>query len=333
MEIIDYLRIARRHLMILIGVPLLAGALAVGYVLLSPRPYTATVYVSPPLLMGSQFGTYEGPQGATQFVNDFSAQAVSPAVANAVARTEHVSAGDVRNGVTVTRVNLSSQVRVTYTTTDQTTAGSVALAVARQSMRGMFAPQVRVASAGLAAATKSMHAANAALATFDKKNGNLPVDQQYAALSNQITRLQEEKTLDRSQGLKGSARVISHKIARLQRRAASLAPLAGGHADLLARQLAAQNTLTNSQQVLSQAQAQAAAATANRAVQSTPAEAVPLSHRFVLTVLPALAVGLLLAIALMAVLEVDARRRPVPAGELDDTRVRDSSSVPSFVGK
>lgn len=320
MEIVDYLRIARRRLAILIGVPLLAGALAVAYVMLSPRPYTATVYVSAPSLMGSQAGTYQGPQGATQFVNDFSAQATSPAVANAVARTAHVSADDVTNGVNVTQVNLSSQVELTYTTTDSKTAGPVALAVAQQSLTNLFAPQVHLATAGVDAATKSLHDANQALATFAKKNGNLPIDQQYATLTAQITRLEEEKALDESQGLSWSASVLSGKIAKLQSKAAKLAPLTGNRADLLARQQAAQNTLTDSERVLAQAQAQAAAAEPNQVVQPTPAQEVSLSHLVVTIVLPAAAVGLFLAIALVALLELVARQRLASARERDEDR-------------
>lgn len=318
MEIVDYLRIARRHLVVLIGVPLLAGALAVAYVLLSPRPYTATVYVSAPSLMGSQAGTYQGPQGATQFVNDFSAQATSPAVANLVAGSEHVSADDVTNGVSVTQVDLSSQVELTYTTTKPRTAGPVALAVARQSLKGMFAPQVHLAKAGVRAATKSLHDANGALATFARKNGNLPVDQQYTTLTAQITRLEEEKALDQSQGLTWSASVLSGKIAKLQSQAAKLAPLTGDRADLLARQQAAQNTLTDSERVLAQAKSQLAAADPSQVIQPTPAEQMPLTHLFVTIVLPALAVGLVLAIALVALLELVARHRAAPAVERDD---------------
>lgn len=309
MEIADYLRTARRHLLVLAGVPILAAALALAYILGNPRPHVATVFVSPPSLMGSQFGTYQTAGGATQFPIDFAASATSPAVEDAVARQTHVSVGDLQNGLSVTQVDLSSRVEVTYTTRDSSTANPVAVAVARQTLLSMFASQVPMAQNAVKSATASLHAANQALADFNQQHGSLPVDQQYKTLTNQISALENEKASDQSQGLTLSASRLGAEINSLRAHAAKLAPLNSDQADLLAKQAAASSTLTTSQLVLAQAQAQRAAADP-RQVQAPPAQKVPLTHLVVTTALPAVAVGVFLAIVLVALLELVAQRRP-----------------------
>ncbi len=318
MEIVDYLRLARRHLLVLAGVPILAAALAVLYIMANPRPYVATVDVSAPSLMGSQYGTYQGVAAAGQFPSDFVATATSPAVEEAVARQAHVSLGALQNGLSVQQVDVSSRVEITYTSRDPSTAGPVAAAVARQTLRTMFATQVPIAQAAVHSATATLHAANQALAGFAEKHGSLPVDQQYSTLTAQITALENEKAHDQSMGLTWSAGQLAGKIDKLRAKAATLAPLTGEHADLLAKQAAAASTLTMSQEVLAQAQAQLAAADPHQ-VRAPQAVEVPMVHLVVTSVLPAAAVGVFLAIVLVALLELIALRRP--------QRVRDHRPV------
>lgn len=265
MEIFDYLRIARRRLWVLVGVPLLAAALALAYVLANPRPAVATVYVSAPSLMGSQYGTYQA-QGASQFASNFVATASSPAVRDAVATETDVSVGDLEDGLSLEQVNLSSVVTITYTTRDSSTAGPVAAAVARQTLTRMFGAQVPTAQAAVDSAKDAVHDANTALAAFAREHGTLPADQQYQTLTAQIEQ-----------------------------------------ANLLAQQEAAAGTLTTSEQVLAQAQAQLAAADPNQ-VQAPPAQKISLPRLIVTIVLPAAAVGVFLAIALVALLELIAQR-------------------------
>jgi hypothetical protein len=230
-------------------------------------------------------------------------------VENAVARQTHVSVKDLQNGLSVAQVGLSSRVEVTYTTRDPSTANPVAVAVARQTLLSMFANQVPIAENAVKEATASLHAANQALAGFSQQHGGLPVDQQYKALTDQIIALENEKASDESQGLTWSAGLLGGKIDKLKAQAAVLAPLNSDQADLLAKQTAASSTLTTSQLVLAQAQAQRAAADP-RQLQAPPAQAVPLAHLVVAMVLPAVAVGVFLAIVLVALLELVGQRRP-----------------------
>ena len=307
MEIVDYLRIARRRLWVLVGVPALAAGLALAYVLANPSPSVATVYVSPPSLMGSQNGTYTA-QGASQFASNFVAIASSPAVRDAVAKETDVSVGDLEDGLSLEQVNLSSVVTVTYTTRDSSTAGPVAAAVARHTLTSMFGSQVPVAQAAVDSAKESVNDANAALGAFAERHGRLSVDQRYETLTAQITALENQRARYNAEGETWSADVIAEKLERLRDVAATLAPLTTQQANLLAQQEAATGTLTTSQQVLAQAQAQLAAADPSQVQAPSPKE-VPLTRLIVTVVLPAAAVGVFLAIALVALLELVAQRR------------------------
>ncbi|WP_210440869.1 YveK family protein [Nocardioides xinjiangensis] len=307
MEIVDYLRIARRNLWVLAGVPLLASELALAYVLVTPRPSVAAVHVSAPSLMGSQYGTYPA-QGASQFAGNFVALASSPEVQDAVAEETDVSVGDLQDGLSMEQVGSSSVVALTYTNSDSSTTGLVAAAVARQTLTAMFGSQVPSAQAAVDAAKDSVHDANAALAAFAGKHGNLPLSEQYETLTAQITALENDEARYAAEGLAGSADVLSQKLTKLRSRAAQLAPLTTEQADLLAQQQAAMGALTTSQQVLAQAQAQLAAADPNQ-VQAPAVKKIPLGRLIVMTVLPAAAVGVFLAIALVALLELIAQRR------------------------
>lgn len=321
MEIADYLRIAKRRLLVLVGIPVLAAALAVTYILEKPRPHVATVFVSAPSLMGSQFGTYAGAGGGIQFPSDFIATATSPTVEDAVARQTHVPVADLENGLSVAQVGVSSRVEIAYTTREPTTAVPVAVAVGRHTLTNMFATQVPIARAAVTSATSSLRAANSALADFTERHGSIPVDKQYSTLTAQITALENEKAHDESVGLTYSAGLLTPKIQKLRAQAAALAPLTGQQADLLAQQAAASSTLTSSQQVLAQAKAQLAAAGPGQ-VTAPPAVEVSLAHMVATTVVPAAAVGLFLAIVLVALLELIAQRRPEKTRERQPRRAR-----------
>lgn len=310
MEIADYLKVARRRLIMLIVVPLLAGALAAAYILLSPRPYTATAYVSAPSLVGGQFSAYDGPRGAEQFVNDFTATATSPAVANAVAGQTDASAQDVMENTAVTRVGLSSRVELTYTSPDRDQADSVVNEVAVRTIEQMFGPPVRLAQARVDAAAKSLHQANQAAADFAPDNGSLPVDQRYAALTEQISRLQEQQAIYDAQGLTFQADALGETIDEKQATLAGLTTVNTRYQDLLAEREAAQASLAAAHQKLAEARAQLAAADPDQAVQALPARMQPLAPVLAARTLTAVGMGLLLAIGLVVVLELLARRSP-----------------------
>jgi hypothetical protein len=185
----------------------------------------------------------------------------------------------------------------------------------------MFATQVPIAQAAVKSAETSLHAANAQLAAFTEKNGSIPVDKQYTTLTAQITALENEKAHDDSVGLTWSAGLLGDKINKLKAQAATLAPLTSEQADLTAKQAAAASTLTTSQQTLAQAQAQLAAAGPGQ-VTAPPAVEVSLAHMVVTTVVPAAAVGLFLAIVLVALLELNAQRRRETVRDRQPSRTR-----------
>ncbi|MQA87858.1 MAG: hypothetical protein GEV03_25345 [Streptosporangiales bacterium] len=172
-EIVDYLRIAKRRLAILIAVPVLAGVLAVGYVLLTPQQYTASAYVSGSTLVGGEYGPYSGPQGVEHLVNDFVATTTSPVVATMAAERVDATARDIADSIEVTRAGLSSHVEVTYTTSDPDEARPVVAAVAAESLENMFAPSVRIAEAQVESAKQSLRDANTAASEFQGRHPDL----------------------------------------------------------------------------------------------------------------------------------------------------------------
>ena len=102
MEIIDYLRIARRRWWILVAVPVLAGLAAAALILSAPASYTTTATVSSGALVSSDGSPFSGPQGTAQFVAAFTAASQNPQTRQAVQSQTGVSAADQADGVAVT---------------------------------------------------------------------------------------------------------------------------------------------------------------------------------------------------------------------------------------
>src|SRR5688572_12620369 len=170
-EIVDYLRVARRRLWVLLGVPL-AAALAVGlFIGLSPQRYTATCYVAAPALVGGAAAQqYTGTQAASQFVAAFKAAATSPRVLDQVAADTGVAAGTLRDGLAVAQVGASSQLTLAYTAAKRTTVEPVLTATARRALDFLFSSQVNIATEQVQAASADVTAATAAIADWERAN-------------------------------------------------------------------------------------------------------------------------------------------------------------------
>lgn len=309
MELADYLRMAMRHLVVLIAVPVLAGVLAVTYVLTTPRPYTVTVHVPAPSLDDNPVSIYQYADGSGRFVTDFRVVATSPGIASAVARQEGVRADDVTGGVDVSQADRGSGARLTFATSDPTRAGTVAVAVARRALNSLLTSKVHRAKSDVRAATTSLDEANQELADFWRRHSNVPVLDRYASLKAQITKLQHERSRDLNRADEGSARAATKKIGSLQKQATKLTPIVADHHYLAARQHAAKGKLAYTHQVLSRTKAQLAAADPDQVTQASPVEMVPLGRLLARIVLPSLAVALLLEVALAALLELIVRLR------------------------
>src|SRR5688500_1421159 len=141
MEIVDYLKAARRRAWLLILIPLLSAGAAAGLVLSQPQGYTSTATVDPPALVGGTTSQYTGAQGVIQFVAAFQATATGPAVRQKVMDETKVSLTALTDQLTVVQRGGSSSINITFTTTDRDEAKPVVESVSKHTLQAMFASQ------------------------------------------------------------------------------------------------------------------------------------------------------------------------------------------------
>jgi Chain length determinant protein len=314
-EIVDYLRVARRRLWVLLGVPL-AAALAVGlFIGLSPQRYTATCYVAAPALVGGAAAQqYTGTQAASQFVAAFKAAVTSPKVLDQVAADTGVATGTLRDGLAVAQVGASSQLTLAYEATRRGTVEPVLTATARRALDFLFSSQVNIATEQVRAASADVTSATAAIAGWEKTNKVSQPDKLYQATLTEIADLRQQKL---SMEAVGNSRAVAAATAALdaaQKRLDALGPKLPDYQSLLAQRDAATGALSQARQGLQGARAQAQAADPAQVASVGDVRAVSRVRALATTVPPAAAAGLLLAVLLVVVLELLSRRaRPATA--------------------
>lgn len=194
MEIVDYLRVARRRLWVLVGVPVLATGVAAGIVLLAPQQYSGTAYVAAPALVGGAAGTqYSGTQAANQFVAAFGAAVTSPRVLADVAADTGVVPERLRDGLTVTQVGASSQLEVRYAATKRANVAPVLTATTTRALAFLFSSQVGIATGEVEAANADVTAATKAIGDWEKLNKVSQPDRIYQATLGELTSLRQQR--------------------------------------------------------------------------------------------------------------------------------------------
>jgi len=330
-EISDYLRVIWRRLWILVLVPLLAGGIVTSMVLREPPKYTAVADVAAPAVVGGGTGQYSGPNGIKAFVANFTAMVVSPQVVNRVAKTTKVPVDEITSGLTSAPVGQSGLVDVTYTTTHKDTAGPVAKAAAGATMTALFQGEVTLATSGL-------NAANAALATAQKKLSDFRA--QHGLVIDPTTQYQQDQSqLGSAQNGKNNAIAAGHptggfdaQIAALNADIAKLAPLLQPYTQLNNNVTTAQSAVTAATTTLTQAQQIAQAASPTTTVSLNATKAASLLPELLKKAAPAIGAGLFLAVLIVMMVELVARR-PRPPGDPryastnSHSRVTSSSTV------
>ncbi len=313
METVDYLRVARERLRILIGLPVLAAVVATAVVLLTPQKYAVTAYVAAPALVGGVAAQqFSGTQAANQFVAAFAAAATSPKVIDQVAADTGVDPDELRDGVEVKQVGASSQLTLTYTGGDRDTAAPVARSMTGRALTFLFASQVDVATQQVAAAEADVTAATKGISDWEKENKVSQPDKLYqATLSEQSSLRQQELSLAAVGNTRG-ANEAAKSLAEGQKRLDDLGPKLPGYEALLAQRDAATSALAEARQGLQAARAQAGAADPAE-VTSVGDVGAPSTLRALATAVPPVAAaGLLIAVLLIVLLEV-LNRKPHPA--------------------
>ncbi|SCL55450.1 Chain length determinant protein [Micromonospora yangpuensis] len=314
MEIVDYLRVARRRLWILLGLPLVAAAVAASVVLLGPDRYAGTSYVAAPALVGGNAAQqYTGTQAANQFAAAFAAAVTSPQVLDQVSTDTGVDAGILRAGLKVEQVGASSQLTLTYTATARDSVAPVLAATGQRALAFLFTSQVAIATDEVKAATDELTTATKAINEWEKTNKVSQPDKLYQATLQEIASLRQQRLQMEAVGNGRGAAAASEAITAGQKRLDGLGPKLPDYQALLAQRDTASGALANARQGLQQARAQSQAADPAQVVSAGQVQPVSRTRAVTGLVLPVSGAGLLLAVLLVAMLEQLSRNRSTAA--------------------
>lgn len=310
MEIVDYLRVARRRLWVLVGVPVLATGAAAGIVLLAPQQYSGTAYVAAPALVGGTAGAqYSGTQAANQFVAAFGAAVTSPRVLAEVAGDTGVAPERLRDGLAVTQVGASSQLEVTYTATRRASVAPVLTATTTRALAFLFSSQVGIATGEVESADAEVDAATKAIGEWERTNKVSQPDRIYQATLGELTSLRQQQLSMQAVGNGRGADAAADAIVAAQKKLDELGPKLPDYQALIARRDAATSALSQARQGLQVARAQTQAADPTKVTSIGAVRAVSRLAELVRTALPVAGAGLLLGVLLVGVLELLSRGR------------------------
>jgi capsular polysaccharide biosynthesis protein len=308
METVDYLRVARKRLGLLVGLPVLAALIAVLVVLLTPARYAVTTYVAAPALQSS--GTqFSGSQGANQFVAAFAAATTSPKVIDQVAADTGVGRDDLRDGVEVKQVGASSQLTLTWTGDERDKAAPVARAMASRALTFLFASQVDAATEQVAVAEKDVTAAAAKITGWETENKVTQPDKQFQAILNQQGDLRQQELSMAAAGNSRGEEAAKDALADGQKRLDVLGPKLAGYEALLAQRDAASSALAEATKGLQAARAQVGAANPEQVTSVGEVTSPSKLSELARIVPPVTGAGLLVAILLVVLLEILGRPR------------------------
>ncbi|WP_434739779.1 Wzz/FepE/Etk N-terminal domain-containing protein [Micromonospora sp. SH-82] len=313
-EIVDYLRVARRRLWILLGVPLLAASAAALVVLIGPDRYAATSYVAAPALVGGTAAQqYTGTQAASQFAAAFAAAVTAPQVVDQVAGDTGVSNRTLRDGLSVAQVGASSQLTLTYTATDRDTVAPVLTATAQRALAFLFASQVNIAESEVKVANDELTTATQAIDEWEKENKVRQPDRLYQSTLQEIATMRQQRLQMQAVGNGRGVSEAEKAITDGQKRLDGLGPKLPEYQSLLAQRDTASGSLASARQGLQRARAQSQAADPAQVTSLGAVEAVDRTRALVNLVLPVAGAGLLLAVLLVALVEQLSRGRATPA--------------------
>jgi capsular polysaccharide biosynthesis protein len=306
----QYLDILRRRLIILVSVPALALGLVVGHSVTGPGAYSATATVAAPALVGGATANqYSGANGLKSFVANFSAALTSPPILDKVTSETGVGKGKIKSGLSATQIGNSSVIEVTYSSASRNAAGPVAKAAASDTMVFLFTTQVQLAAKPVDSARKAVSDTETQMAALTRQNGLVLPDKDYEVRAQEIASLQSAQAQATANGQAATAAALQTTIAAKQAALAQLAPTVQQYQSLLDQKAQALTNLNQAQQSLQQAQAQLAAADPSKVVSLAGTQRQSLFSAFIQKGTVAAGAGLLLALAIVALLELVPRRR------------------------
>jgi capsular polysaccharide biosynthesis protein len=314
MEIADYLRVARRRLWVLLGVPILAAAVTAYIVMAAPTTYSGTSTVSAPALVGgSTSNQYSGSQAVNQFVAQFTATAHVPAVLDAVSKDTNVPRTDLTDNVTVSQVGASSVMQLGYTSTDKKTVQPVLQSLSKHTLQTLFTTQVALSQGQLSSAQAALAQSNAAIVAWEKTNSMVDPNLVYQTTLQRLNSLTQQWATLQANGAVTGAAAINGAIASLKAELPRFGPLLAQYQVLASNRDASAAAVTSAQQNLAQSRAQLEAADPAKVADISATTADSKTSALLSLVLPVTGAAVFLAIALVAMLELLSRSRVTSA--------------------
>ena len=309
MEIIDFLRAARRRLALIILVPAISISAAAGLLLQQHPTYTATAVVDPPALVGGLDSQYTGAQGVNQFVSAFEATASGPLVERLVAAETKVSPTKLSDGLLVTQRGTSSSLSVVYTTDAKNTVVPVLNAVTSETLRALFDSQVRSAQENVDNAKKALTEASGAVGAFTAKNGMADPQKAYEAQLSRVNSLVQQQASLTAGGNSVGAAAMGSPIATAKADLTKFGPLLTQYNALVTARDTAVQSLNAATAKLGTASVQLANADPAKIVYIGGPHAVDRLPTILKTTASVGAAAFFLALVLALLLEVVARGR------------------------
>ena len=313
-ELRDWTRVMGRRLTLLAVIPLVAMMVAGVLAVLEPQTYRATATV----IMPGQAASGPVSSAVSQFVADFEGNITSDTVAQATFEATGEPKSAISAGITTKREGTSSVVEVTYTGTNADRVGPVAVAAARTALAQLAQIRLDIDQAQLTATEQAFDQAQTDLQAAGEETGI--VDFGYFQLVGQkrLIKLGDELRAAQESGNGVSAaqqRFDEASTAFTQRYQQYQAALTHENDVLEARKFFASEVLT-AQGIVDQAK--------NTKVEASPPRATNRVTFVIRRVVFAGAFGLLLAIALIVLMEF---LRPSPLN-----RIRREAGLPSEPG-
>lgn len=330
MEIVDYLKAARRRAWLLVLIPLLATAAAVAYVGLAPATYSASARISTATLVGGPWSQYTGPQAVDQFAGAFAATAASPVVIQSAAEDAGISPAQVRDGLTVTQIGASSNMSLTYSGRDAQKVGATVTSVTTETLKAMFSPQVALAEEQVSTADDAVRKANAAIAKLADKYHVADPPSAYNAALGRLSWLQQQQVTLRSTGKLVESSAMGASIDQARKDVAKFRPILEQYNNLQAAQASAVNDLGTARSDYRKAEAQFKAANPANIMYTSHVHATDRVATGTQIVLPVLGASIFLALAVVAIMELLAARRR-EEGEPAHSRRRATAAGPEDV--
>ena len=310
MDLSDYLRIVKRRWWILLLIPLMAGGAVAGLQVTQPPTFQATATVAAPALVGgSSSNQYSGAAGPKAFVSNFEAAVTSPIVVNEVSQETGVAKGKIKSGLVAAQVGTSSIMEVTYTAAGKQNAGPVANAAARDTITFLFKTQLDLAQKPLTVAKDALSKADGDLDAFTKQINDPVPDRTYTVLQDQISQLQQARATAVATGVTLAVSHYDDAIAADKQQLIALGPIVSQSLKLQDTRTQAVTNLSQVQQAYQQADAQFEAANPDKVVSIDDTVKVAAIAAAIQGGIAAAGGGLFLAIGIVAIIELSARRR------------------------